>query len=197
MSKDLSKAKQKRLSWDETLMNLAILASKRSACKFHETGTVFVDQNKRIISIGYNGPTEGDYHCLEAGCAKVDGDPITKKLRRCRGAHAEINGIINCQDTKRLRGATIYSVLFPCYDCMKALSNVGIKEVVYYRGYERIMTGGEKFEEEDESLDLAKKREMIVRRYEGPIYCEFPDEFNGPETKKEHSTCDCDSCDCG
>ena len=91
---DLKKAKQERLSWDETLINIAIIASKRSACKFHETGAVFVDKNKRIISIGYNGPTQGDHHCLEMGCAKVDGDPVTKKLRRCRGAHAEINGII-------------------------------------------------------------------------------------------------------
>lgn len=194
MSKDLSKAKKERLSWDETLMNLAILASKRSACKFHETGAVFVDENNRIISIGYNGPTQGDYHCIDDGCAKVDGDPITKKLRRCRGAHAEINGIINCQDTKRLRNATLYSVLFPCYDCMKALSNVGIKEIVYHRGYERIQTGGEGFEEEDESLDLAKKREMIIRKYEGKVYCQFPDQFNGPETKNEPDICSCSAC---
>ena len=57
--------------------------------------SVFVDNNKRIISIGYNGPTEGDHHCIDVGCAKVDGDPKTGILRRCRGAHAEINGIIN------------------------------------------------------------------------------------------------------
>jgi hypothetical protein len=75
---------------------------------------------------------------------------------------------------------------------MKALSNVGIKEVVYYRGYERIQTGGEKFEEEDESLDLAKKKEMIVRQYEGNIYCKFPDAMNGPESKNEV----CDECAC-
>ena len=94
--KKLKNPKSKRLSWDETLMNLSIMASKRTACKFHETGAVFVDKNKRIISIGYNGPTSGDYHCIDVGCAKVDGEPETGKLRRCRGAHAEINGIINC-----------------------------------------------------------------------------------------------------
>lgn len=116
--------------------------------------------------MGYNGPTEGDYHCVEHGCAKVDGDPETGKLKRCRGAHAEINGIINCQDTKRLRGATLYCVLLPCYDCMKALNNVGISEIVYLGEYHRIQTGGEKFEEEDESSELAKKRGIKVRKYE-------------------------------
>lgn len=185
----LDHPKVKRLSWDEMLMNLSIISSKRTACKFHETGAVFVDKDKRIISIGYNGPTAGDYHCIESGCAKVDGDPVTKKLRRCRGAHAEINGIINCQDSKRMKGATLYSVLFPCYDCMKALSNAGIGEIVYFKKYERIQTGGENFEEEDESLELAQKRNMIVRKYEGPIFCSFPDEYNTEQT--EHDCCGC------
>lgn len=175
---DLKNPKSKRLSWDETLMNLAIMASKRTACKFHETGAVFVDKNKRIISIGYNGPTAGDAHCIEVGCAKVDGDPKSGKMKRCRGAHAEINGIINCQDTKRMRGATLYSVLFPCFDCMKALNNVGIAEIVYYKGYERIKTGGEEFEEEDESTELAKLRNILIRKYEGPIFCHFGNEYN-------------------
>ena len=189
--KKLTNPKTLRLSWDETLMNLSVMVSKRTACKFHETGAVFVDKNKRIISMGYNGPTSGDYHCIDVGCAKVDGDPKTGKLKRCRGAHAEINGIINCQDTKRLRGATLYAVLFPCYDCMKALSNVGIAEIVYYMGYERIKTGGEQFEEEDESTELAQKRNILIRKYEGKIFCSFPDEFNTPQDNQKNDKCQC------
>lgn len=184
---DIKHPKTKRLEWDETLMNLAIMASKRTACKFHETGAVYVDKNKRIISIGYNGPTAGDLHCIEVGCAKVDGDPKTGKLRRCRGAHAEVNGIINCQDTKRLRGATVYSVLFPCFDCMKALNNVGIAEIVYLNSYTRIVTGGENFEEEDESLELARLRNIVIRKYEGPIFCKFPEEYN--TSQLDHDDC--------
>ncbi len=159
------KAKTKRTSWDETFINLAKMVAKRSACKFHETGVVFVDSNRRIISMGYNGPTEGDYHCIEAGCAKVDGDPKTGKLCRCRGAHAEINAIINAQDARRLRGATAYMILFPCYDCMKAMNNAGIKEIVYCEEYKRIKTGGENFEEEKEAWDLAQRRGILIRKY--------------------------------
>jgi len=33
----LKNPKTKRFGWDETFMNLAMLVSKRSACKFHET----------------------------------------------------------------------------------------------------------------------------------------------------------------
>ncbi|MDQ1284335.1 MAG: dCMP deaminase [Patescibacteria group bacterium] len=150
-------------------MNLACLVSKRAACKFHEAGAVYVDKNHRIISLGYNGPTEGDYHCVDKGCAKVDGDPKTGKLKRCRGAHAEINGMINAQDTTRLRGATLYSYLFPCYDCMKSLNNAGIKEIVYFVEYKRIQTGGEKQEEENEAWELAKKRKIKIRKYKGRL----------------------------
>lgn len=157
--------KTNRLSWDDFFINLAVLVSKRAACKFHETGAVYVDPRKRIISMGYNGPTEGDLHCIEKGCAKIDGDSETGKIQRCRGAHAEINGIINCQDTKRLRGATLYCVVLPCYDCMKILNNTGIAEIVYLEEYHRIQTGGEKFEEEDESQELAKKRGIKIRKY--------------------------------
>jgi len=166
---DIYNPKTKRSSWDETFMNIASIVSKRAACKFHEAGMVFVDPNHRIISVGYNGPTEGDDHCLEVGCAKVDGDPITKKLKRCRGAHAEINAIINAQDPTRLRGATGYSLLFPCYDCMKAINNCGVKEIVYVNEYKRIQTGGEKKEEENEAWDLAEKRGITIRKYEGKL----------------------------
>lgn len=166
---DINNPKTARPSWDELFMNLAILISKRSACKFHEMGSVFVDQNHRIISMGYNGPTEGDYHCFEVGCAKVDGDPESKQLKRCRGAHAEMNGIINAQDPTRLRGATLYTSTFPCYDCMKSLNNAGIKEVVYFSKYERIQTGGEKKEEENEAQELANKRGIVIRKFDSKI----------------------------
>jgi dCMP deaminase len=159
------KGKKTRLSWDETFMSLALLISGRTACKFHAAGTVIVDKNKRIISLGYNGPTEGDIHCIDVGCAKIDGNPKTKKLERCRGAHAEINAIINAQGATRLRGATVFNALLPCYDCMKAFNNAGIKEIVYFKEYKRIQTGGEKKEEEREVWDLAKKRRIKIRQY--------------------------------
>lgn len=163
-------AKTKRLSWDEFFMNLAVLASYRTACKFHLAGAVIADEHHRVVSMGYNGPTEGDYHCIDVGCAKVDGMPRTKKLERCRGAHAEINSIINAQDTRRLRGGKMYTALFPCYDCMKALNNAGIKEIVYLEEYKRIQKGGKKTETEDEAWKLAKKSKIKIRKYRGRIY---------------------------
>ena len=171
----LDKPKTSRLSWDEFFMNMAILAAKRTACKFVEAGAVYVDQYNRVISVGYNGPTEGDYHCIDVGCAKVDGDPKTGQLKRCRGAHAEVNGIMNATDTTRLRGSILYTATFPCYDCMKSLNNAGIREIVYYEEYERIKKGGKETEKEDESRELAVKRGIKIRKYEGAVYCVVDD----------------------
>lgn len=166
--KDTKFVRRKRMSWDDFFMQMAITVSERTACLFHKAGSVFVDDNHRIVSVGYNGPSSGDYHCVEVGCAKVHGDPITGEMKRCRGAHGEINAIINSGDTGRLRESTLYITLFPCYDCMKALNNVGVKRIVYLDEYLRIIDGtnGEKKESEKEAWELAKKRGIVIDKYE-------------------------------
>lgn len=164
-----NKKNKNRLDWDETFMNLAVISSQRSACIFHKVGAVFVDKNNRIISLGYNGPGEGDYHCNEVGCAKVDGNPKTKKLENCRGVHAEMNGIINCFNTTRLRSCKMYVTIFPCYRCMKALNNIGISEIIYLTDYKRIKEGDSGTEKENEALRLVKRREIKIKKYKGKI----------------------------
>jgi deoxycytidylate deaminase len=47
------------------------------------------------------------------------------------------------------------------------LNNAGIKEIVYKDVYHRIQTGGEKFDEETEAKELAEKRGIMIRKYEG------------------------------
>lgn len=156
-----------RLSWDEFFMEITIRASKRTACLFHQVAAVFVDKNHRIISIGYNGPSKNDFHCNEVGCAKIHGDPETGEIKRCRGVHAEINAIINAGDTSKLQSATLYSTSFPCYDCMKALNNLGIKRIVYLNEYLRVIEGsaGKKKEAEPEARELAERRGIILEKF--------------------------------
>lgn len=167
----IKNSKEKRLSWDETFMNMAIVLTKRVSCKIVKTAAVYVDVDHRVISLGYNGPVKGGYNCDEVGCAKINGNPKTGKLERCRGAHAEINGIINAIDPRALKGATLYTVKHPCYDCVKSLVNVGVKEIVYFEKYLRTQTGGEKFEEETEAKDLAKLRGIKIRKFKGRVLC--------------------------
>ena len=176
--------KTDRLSWDETFMNIANILTRRVSCRVVKTAAVYVNANHRVISIGYNGPVSGAYNCNEVGCAKIDGNPKTGKLERCRGAHAEMNGIINAIDPRALKGATLYSVKYPCYDCMKALANVGIKEIVFYEKYLRTQTGGEKFEEEHEAIELAKTRGIKIRKFKGETLCTPAESLDSKKHKK-------------
>src|SRR3989304_37198 len=109
-------AKKVRPSWDEMFMGIAEVLAARSSCIPHKIGAVFVDERNRVLSLGYNGPSRGDINCSEKGyCIKIDGDPKTGKIKRCNGAHAEMNAIVNCGNTMRLKNSTLYSSLLPCY----------------------------------------------------------------------------------
>jgi len=159
--------KVSRPNWDETFMMLAKTLAKRAVCKYHEIASIFVDEDHKIIATGYNGPSIGDSHCLEVGCAKVDGDPVTKELKRCRGAHSEINAIMNAGNPGKLKNSTLYVTSSPCYDCMKALNNVGVKRIVYFDEYERITAGNKGTEKESEVRELADKRGIQLEKFQG------------------------------
>jgi len=170
----------KRLSWDEFFMRIAITATGRVSCNYHHIASVYVDPDHRIISIGYNGPSVGDYDGNEFGCAKVHGDPRTGEIRRCRGVHSEVNGVINAFDTSRLKGSTLYITQFPCYDCMKVLNNVGVKRIVYLHEYLRVKDGSDGNDRmaEPEAVELAHHRGIILEQFRFPkdAAFDFPDE---------------------
>ena len=48
--------------------------------------------------------------------------------------HAEVNALMfrNCID---LEGCTLYTTLFPCHECAKAIIQSGIKEIYYLTDY--------------------------------------------------------------
>lgn len=158
-----------RPSWDETFMMMAKVMAQRTACRHHKIASVFVDEDHKIVATGYNGPTVGDVHCNEVGCAKIDGDPVTGKLKRCRGAHSEINAIMNAGNPMRLKNSTLYVTSSPCYDCMKSLNNLGVKRIVYYEEYARIKDGGKGRVREDEVWELAKKRKIKLEKFKGTL----------------------------
>ena len=113
------------ISWDEYFMGVALLSSYRSKDPSTKVGACIVNQNKRIIGIGYNG--------LPYGCNDDEypwdreGEFLDTKYPYV--VHAEPNAILN--STSSLQGATLYVSLFPCNECMKLIIQSGIKEIVY------------------------------------------------------------------
>ena len=114
------------LSWDEYFMGIAILSSLRSKDPSTQVGACIVNSEKRILSMGYNG--------MPRCCSYDDfpwdrnGDPLNSKyLYVC---HDELNEILHCA-VGSVRGCTVYTTLFPCNECAKAIIQSGITEVVY------------------------------------------------------------------
>ena len=113
------------LTWDEYFMGLAHLSALRSKDPNTQVGAAIVDENHRVVSVGYNGFPTGvsdDEFPWEREGKFLD----TKYPFVC---HAELNAILN--STKSLKGCSIYVALFPCHECSKAIIQSGIKEIVF------------------------------------------------------------------
>ena len=123
------------ITWDQYFMGVAKLSAYRSKDPNTQVGACIVNNDNRIVGVGYNG--------LPRGC---EDDKFPWSVRE--GAlydtkypyvvHAELNAILN--STQKLQGCRIYVSLFPCHECTKAIIQSGIKEIVYedekYKGSE-------------------------------------------------------------
>ena len=118
----------KRPSWDEYFLKLAMLASERATCPRMHCGCVLV-KDRFVLATGYNGSLPGQPHCEDDGCLIVDNHCV-------RTNHAEINALV--QATKHgvnLVGSTTYITNMSCTTCAKALIAAGIKRVVVFSDF--------------------------------------------------------------
>lgn len=107
-------------------MGIALLSARRSKDPNTQVGACIVNDKNKIVGTGYNG--------LPVGCSddefpwdKTGSFLDTKYPFVC---HAELNAILN-NIGMDLRNCTIYTALFPCNECTKAIIQSGIREVVF------------------------------------------------------------------
>lgn len=114
------------ISWDEYFMGVALLSAHRSKDPGTQVGACIVNSKNKIVGAGYNG--------LPRGCDDNDfpwektGDFLNTKYPYI--CHAELNAILN-NIGMDLSGCKIYTVLFPCNECSKAIIQAGITEVIF------------------------------------------------------------------
>jgi len=113
------------ISWDEYFMGIALLSSMRSKDPSTQVGACIVNEENRIVGVGYNGFPKGcsddDFPWERSGEANNTKYPYV--------CHAELNAILNSNGN--VRGTRIYVALFPCNECAKSIIQAGIKEVIY------------------------------------------------------------------
>lgn len=113
------------INWDDYFMGIAILSAMRSKDPNTQVGACIVNEDKRIVGVGYNGFPKG---CEDNEFPwKREGEFLETKYPYV--CHAELNAILN--SIKSLKNCTIYVALFPCNECSKAIIQSGIKEIVY------------------------------------------------------------------
>ena len=123
---DKIKKREDYLSWDEYFMALAILSSLRSKDPNSQVGACIVNEENRIVGIGYNG--------FPAGCSddELPWDREGRYLdtKYAYVCHAEMNAVLN-SDFGRMSNCRMYVNLFPCNECAKMIIQAGIKSVIY------------------------------------------------------------------
>ena len=118
-------APRKCISWDECFMRMAHIIAERSKDPSTQAGAIVVNKNNIVIGAGYNGWPRGI--ASDALPWEKEGDfENTKYAYVC---HAEENAIYNANNFTE--DCKIYCTLFPCNECVKAIIQNGIKEVIY------------------------------------------------------------------
>lgn len=132
-----TKTFDKRPTWEEYFIDVAVLVSKRATCLRRKVGSVLV-KDKRILATGYNGAPSGMDDCLEMGICLREKLRIPSGQRHelCRGLHAEQNVLIQAAlHGISVKGSTLYATHQPCLICAKMLINAGIAEIIISEGY--------------------------------------------------------------
>jgi len=111
------------LKWDYRFLELAKLISTWSKDPSTQVGAVITDENRHVVSMGYNGFPRG-----------VDDDIRlqTREQKLKLIVHAEQNALLFAN--QKLEGCTIYTYPFmPCSTCAGQIIQVGITRVVSFK----------------------------------------------------------------
>lgn len=108
------------MKWDEYFMGLAYAAAAKSKDPSTQVGAVIVDNDRRIVSVGFNGPPRG-----------VDdtNSYSSRELKLLRVLHAEENAILFAG--RSLRDCSIYVTHHPCAHCAAVIIQAGIRNVFH------------------------------------------------------------------
>lgn len=134
---------------DTYFLNMATVVATRATCLRRAVGCVLVDQDKHVLSTGYNGRAAGLPHCNNGALLSPGGGKPVETIypNACRGAcaasgthldeceaiHAEQNALLQCPDVRGI--LTCYCTTAPCIHCVKLLLNTGCRRIVFRDPY--------------------------------------------------------------
>jgi dCMP deaminase len=112
--------------WDKRFMDLANHIASWSKDRSRKVGSVIVNNDKRVISEGYNGFAANINDDVE--------ERHQKPMKYFYVVHAEANAIyMAAKSGISTKGCVMYVNFHPCSECAKAIIQSGIKKVVTFQ----------------------------------------------------------------
>jgi len=114
-----------RPEWDDYYGAMVLVVAMRSPDPSTKCGAVIVDEENRVVSLGYNGAPRG-----------FDDSDIPWDIRPDKYfwvIHSEENALFNAHQD--VTGCTMYITGRPCYRCLGRILHSGIKRIVYGKGW--------------------------------------------------------------
>ena len=108
--------------WHYRFLQLAETVATWSKDPSTKVGSVIVDNQRRVIGLGYNGFPRGVKDTPER---YINRDTKLKLV-----CHAERNALDNSPGS--VEGSTLYATFFPCNECVKSIIQRGITKVVTF-----------------------------------------------------------------
>lgn len=145
--------------WDRRFFSVCDLVSSWSEERGRKVGAVIVGPANDIRSTGYNGLPRGINADVERRHQKSEGE------KYFWFEHAERNAIYNAaRSGTSIEGCTLYSSLFPCADCVRAIIQSGIAHLKTYSPPQSDPTFARSFEVSSEMLAEAGVRVSFFER---------------------------------
>jgi dCMP deaminase len=139
-------------NWDHRFLVLAKLIGSWSKDPSTQVGAVIVDENNRIVSVGYNGFPQN---------IKDDDRLYDRETKYKIVVHGEINAILFAN--RSIAGCTLYTFPFePCPRCAGLIIQSGIKRVV------SLVNTIDRWEEDFKvTRQLFKEANIVMDYYDG------------------------------
>ncbi|MEJ7648572.1 MAG: hypothetical protein WKF57_05895 [Nakamurella sp.] len=123
-----------RPDWTQWALGLAKAVATRADCSRRQVGAVILDDEHRVLSVGYNGAAPGGLSCLAGQCPRglsdvAPGSSYDTGAGSCISIHAEANALL-FSDPIRRRGGLIDITDEPCDGCLRLLLGSGLARCI-------------------------------------------------------------------
>jgi dCMP deaminase len=135
--------------WTARFMELAKLVASWSKDTNRKVGAIIVDQNKVVLSMGYNGFPRNVDDTIQERYEKPSKYYFTEHAERNALYHATRIGV-------PLKNTTIYITDFPCADCARGIIQNGIVEIITLKPDFKHLKWGESWKAAAEMFHEAK-----------------------------------------